>query len=78
MLESTVLPPPTLFIALWFIEQLPYTLFDAGESPSKLQLYHMLCGNHSGIEELVFKAFLIGVMLANKGNDDHCLTSIEW
>lgn len=70
MLECTVLPPPTIFIALWLIEQLPYTLIDVGESPSKLQIHHMLYGNHSGIKELIFKAFLIGVMLANKGNDE--------
>ncbi|KAF7980940.1 hypothetical protein HWV62_36167 [Athelia sp. TMB] len=78
VLESTALPPATVFMALWFIEQLPFTFGDTHGSLPRLELHRILYDNHSGIEELIFKAFLVGAMLANKGNDDHCLTSVEW
>jgi len=79
VLESTHLPLPTVFLALWYISRFPFTVNAADCNSPRNIFYRLLCGY--GIvhtEYTIFLAFMAGVMLANKTNDDFPVSIREW
>jgi hypothetical protein len=79
LLESTSLPPPTVFLALWYTSRFPFTVSAAdGDGPRDV-FYRLLCGYGTvRIEDTIFLAFITGCILANKANDDFPLSANEW
>lgn len=66
-----------MFLALWYIAKFPFALGATGGEAPRDVFYRILC--HSAtVEEIMVRAFVVGSMLANKANDDHCLCVREW
>jgi hypothetical protein len=79
VLESTYLPLPTVFLALWYISRFPFTVSTADGTSPRDVFYRLLCGYGTvHTEQSIFLAFIAGVMLANKTNDDFPLSIREW
>jgi hypothetical protein len=79
VLESTSLPLPTVFLALWYISRFPFTVSAADGNSPRDAFYRLLCGYGTvHTEYTIFLAFMAGVMLANKTNDDFPLSIREW
>lgn len=79
VIELTSLPPSTVFLALWYISRFPFAVSATVDNTPRAAFYQLLCGYGTvSTEETTFIAFIAGAMLANKANDDHCLSMGEW
>ena len=79
VLESTSLPPSTVFLALWYISRFPFTMHATEGNSPRATFFRLLRGYGAvRTEETMFLVFVAGAMLANKANDDFCLSVYEW
>lgn len=78
MLLCSIMSPSTLFMALYFVEQLPF-LLHSDDDVSRRELHRLILGD--GIittEEIIFRAFVVGSMIADKAHNDDSLRAIDW
>lgn len=70
--------PSTLFTALYFVEQLPF-LVRSDDDASRRELHRLLFGNGTiATEEIIFRAFIVGSLIADKAHHDYYLSATEW
>lgn len=79
VLKATLLSPPTVFLALWYINRFPFVVSAADDDRPLDVFYHILCGHeYIAAEDTIFRVFIAGLMLANKNNEDSPLSARDW
>lgn len=76
------MPPPTIFIALFFISTFPFVT-GIDDDISRREFHQTLhqpspAEEVTLMEEIIFRAFIAGAILAGKGHEDFPLDSINW
>jgi len=68
-----------VFLALWYIARFPFEVGSTHGNSPRDEFCQLLRGYGAArTEHTMFMAFIAGAMLANKANDDYCLSIYEW